>query len=199
MTLKIKRTSVERLGKEIEEIFDYGYPRWQKFIEDRLVAITDNNYVLHFSRKLELILSWNGVQWGYYNKFSKGLHFLTVSYPNSYINKYIPEINSYAIVAVPPSVYMGTEVLGTKYYWRMSSAVPTKLQVFDLDGNLVREIDFTNIPEVQPFTHTFSNKEGSVFYGWSYYSPNYLVRGKCRWKLSNKRHFKFRCLLAWNS
>jgi hypothetical protein len=41
---------------------------------------------------------------------------------------------------------------------------------------LVREIDFTNIPEVQPFTHTFSNKEGSVFYGWSYYSPNYLVR-----------------------
>jgi len=176
MTLKIKRTSVERLGKEIEEIFDYGYARWQKFIEDRLVVITDNSYVLHFNRKLELILSWNGVQWGYYHKFSKGLHFLTISYPNSYINKYIPETNSYTIATVPPSVYMGTEVLGTKYYWRMSSAIPTKLQVFDLDGNLIKEIDFSNIPEVQPFTHSFSNKEASTFYGWSYYSPNYLVR-----------------------
>ena len=176
MVFKTKKVSVEKLGKEKREIEDYGYPRWQKFVKDRLLTITEGGYVLHFDRNMNLLLSWYGVYWGYRIKFSKSFNFISISSPYNYIHKYNPITNSYEIVNVPSSVHIGTEALGENYYWRMSSALPTKLEVYDLNGNLIREIDLSNVPDIQPFTHSFTNKDGSTFYGWSYYSPNYLIK-----------------------
>jgi hypothetical protein len=172
MVLKIKKASVEKLGKQTIDIEDLGYPRFQKFVKDRLIVCTENSYVLHFDKNMNLIFQQNRIWTGYHIMFNENYDIWTY---NAFY-KFDKETNSYISVNLPQSVYSGSEALGNNYYWRMSSAVPTILEVYDLNGNKIKEIDLSEIPNIQPFTNAISNKDGTEYYGYSVYNPNIIVK-----------------------
>lgn len=172
MPLKIKKASVEKLGKQTLDIEEFGYPRFQKFVKDRLIVCTDHSYVLHFNKNMNIILQQYGLWAAYYVKFNENYDIKT--YGNFY--KFDRETNSYISIYLPPSINFDVEALGNNYYWRMSSAIPVKLEVYDLNGNRIREIDFSGNPDIQQFTRSISNKDGTEFYVWSYYNPNIFVK-----------------------
>lgn len=175
MPTKVRSVSYEKYGKKQIDVEDIGFTRFQHYsrLNKRYVVVSDYCIVLHFNNKNELVLRDNAFTSYYGLKFSQGLSFYAIG--SGVISKYDPNTNRYTTVNVPASAYLGSEVIGIDYYVVMTRDFPPKLEFYDLDGNKVNEIDFSDSEVGNPFTTTWCNSRGDVFFGWSYYDPNKLV------------------------